>query len=302
MYNADLVERVSSGENMSASEFDSARYKEGIRREWGVSATAWKDNWPTWERAAQPVNDRLVELAEVCPGQRVLDVATGLGEPAFTAARIVGPTGSVLGTDIAPEMIAIARDNAAQLGMENIEFHEMDAEHPDLPEGTFHAALCRLGLMFFPNLRDALTRLRLLLIPGGRFAAAVWGPRDRSPFSTVTQGTIQEALNTPAPPPGTPGTFSLSDPNLLLQVFTESGYIEVQTDSVDIVFEYNSVKEFVHERYTTSASIRATLAAVPEEQQAAIWRRVEERTAEYTDPDGIIRLPAQILCVVGQNP
>ena len=298
----NIVECASLGENMSGSGFDSAHYKEGIRREWGVSATAWKDNWPTWERAAQPVNDRLVELARVCPGQRVLDVATGLGEPAFTAARLVGPTGSVLGTDIAPEMIAIAREHAAQLRMENIEFHEMDAEEPDLPAGTFHAVLCRLGLMFLPNLQDALTRLRLLLIPGGRFAAAVWGPRDRSPFSTVTQGTIQEALNTPAPPPGTPGTFRLSDPNLLRRVFAESGYIGALTDSVDIIFEYNSVEEFVHERYTTSASIRAMLANVPEEEQAAIWRRVAKKAAEYTDADGIIRLPAQILCVVGQNP
>ena len=72
---------------MSTSGFDPVQYKEGVRQEWGNSAGAWKENWPIWEQAAQMVNDRLVELAAIEPGHRVLDLATGLGEPAFTAAR-----------------------------------------------------------------------------------------------------------------------------------------------------------------------------------------------------------------------
>ena len=160
---------------MSESTFDANAYKAAQRHEWGQSATGWKHYWETWERGAQHVNDRLVELAEIQLGHQVLDIASGLGEPAFTTARKVGGVGKVVGTDIAPEMLAMARAEAEALGLRHVEFREMDAEAPDLPVHAFNAILCRFGLMFLPHLSTALTKLHQLLIPGGRFAAAVWG-------------------------------------------------------------------------------------------------------------------------------
>ena len=104
------------------------------------------------ERAAQHVNARLVELAHVDAGHQVLNIATGLGEPAFTAARRVGPVGRVVATDVSPQMLALAQEGASMLGLQNIEFREMDAEDADLSEHTFQAILCRWGLMFLPHL------------------------------------------------------------------------------------------------------------------------------------------------------
>ena len=158
---------------MSIPSFDPTQYKASQRREWGVSADGWKRHWNIWEQAAQHLNERLVELAWIRPGHRVLDVATGLGEPAFTAARRVGPNGSVVATDLSPAMLSLAREEAGRLGLRNVEFREMDAEAPDLPAQSFDAALCRWTLMFLPHLITALTRLRELLVPEGRFAAAV---------------------------------------------------------------------------------------------------------------------------------
>ena len=142
---------------MSTQPFDPAEYKAGQRQEWGAAADGWRRQWETIERFSQPVSDRLVELTRIRPGHRVLDVATGIGEPAVTAARAVGPSGSVVATDQAPEMLAIARERIAALGLRNIEFHEMDAEALDLPEESFNALLCRWGLMFLPNL-DSLVK------------------------------------------------------------------------------------------------------------------------------------------------
>ena len=113
---------------MSTEGFDPARYKAAQRQEWGAVAERWRKWWETIERGAQHVSDRLIELAEIQPGQRVLDVATGIGEPSLTAARRVGPTGSVVATDQAPQMLKIARERSDDLGLRNVEFHEMDAE------------------------------------------------------------------------------------------------------------------------------------------------------------------------------
>ncbi len=150
---------------MSIPSFDPTQYKAGQRREWGVSADGWKRHWNIWEQGAQRLNERLVDLARIRPGHRVLDVGTGLGEPAFTAARRVGPNGSVVATDLSSALLSLAREEAVSVGLRNVEFREMDAEAPDLPAQSFDAALCRWALMFLPHLVAALTRLRELLVP-----------------------------------------------------------------------------------------------------------------------------------------
>src|SRR5947209_6834032 len=111
---------------MATPAFDPTQFKAGQRHEWGVSAPAWRQNWALWEQAAQHVNARLVELACIQEGDRVLDIASGLGEPAFTAARRVGPSGWVVATDLSPEMLALAQAEAVQRGIAQIEFREMD--------------------------------------------------------------------------------------------------------------------------------------------------------------------------------
>ena len=127
---------------MSTPAFDPQSYKASQRDDWGIAADGWRKWWPVIERMMQPVSDRLMDLARVQSGHRVLDVATGIGEPAITAARRVGSTGQVLATDQAPQMLAIGRERAGQLGLANVEFHEMDAETLDLPAQSFDAILC----------------------------------------------------------------------------------------------------------------------------------------------------------------
>ena len=118
---------------MTTQQFDPARYKEGQRQEWDAVATGWRKWWEIIEGGARQVSDRMLELAEIQTGQRVLDVATGIGEPAVSAARKVGPTGHVVATDQSPQMLEIARERAASLGLQNMEFKVTDAEALELP-------------------------------------------------------------------------------------------------------------------------------------------------------------------------
>ena len=285
---------------MSTPSFDPTQYKAGQRHEWGVSANGWKRHWTIWEHAAQHLNERLVDLARIRPGHRVLDVATGLGEPAFTAARRVGPKGSIVATDLSPAMLALAQEEAVRLGLRNVEFREMDAEEPDLPARSFDAALCRWTLMFLPNLVVALTRLRELLVPGGRFAAAVWGAPEKVPFTSIPMRVIREVLQLPAPPAGTPGTFSLADEPVLERSFTRAGFTDIAIEHQTLTFEYRSIEEFIEERPATSASIRSMLAQASPAQRDQIWQMVSEAIGRYQNASGILRIPTEALCVVGK--
>ena len=122
------------------------------------------------------ISRRLIDLGEIKPGSRVLDIATGIGEPAITAANKVGSGGHVLPTDISPLMLSVAKQRAISLGLQNIiEFKEGDIETIDLPSSAFDAVLCRWGLMFLPDLKAGLSNIHQSLVEGGHLAAACLG-------------------------------------------------------------------------------------------------------------------------------
>ena len=284
---------------MNAQLFDPVQYKAGQRRQWGMSAAGWQQHWNIWERAAQHVNERLVALAHIQAGHRVLDIATGLGEPALTAARRVGPTGHVVATDLVPEMLALARENARALGLQHMSFQEMDAEAPDVPEHTFHAILCRWGLMFLPQPTTVLTGLRRLLVPGGRFAAAVWGSPEKVPFGTLPD-MIRQVLRRPPPPAGTPDAFSLADVRVLERTFTQAGFTEIHTERLTVTLEYASVDEIIRERQAAGPTFRAMLADISAEERVTVRHTMADAVGQYTGADGIVRLPNETICIVGQ--
>src|SRR5438477_18724 len=144
---------------------DPAQFRDGQRQSWNTAATGWRKWSKLIDDAAKPIAERLVELAGVEPGSRVLDVAAGYGEPSLTAARRVGPKGSVVATDISAEMISFGRERASAAGLENIEFVESDAAHLAFPEASFDAALSRWGIIFEPDAEAAAARVRSFLEP-----------------------------------------------------------------------------------------------------------------------------------------
>ena len=146
---------------------DSKLYKEEVRRGYDNAAAGWQKWWMTIETATEKVSKRLMELAQIQPGSKVLDIATGLGEPALTAAKQVGKSGKVIALDISSQMLSFAKERARSLGLQDVvEFKEADAETIDLPSSTFDAALCRWGLMFLPNPKVGLTNIYDSLVKG----------------------------------------------------------------------------------------------------------------------------------------
>jgi enediyne biosynthesis protein CalE5 len=220
----------------SPSFFNSEQFKTEQRQRWDSVAEGWKEWWKTVEVAAQKVSERIIELAEIKPGQKVLDIATGIGEPAITAARALvelasisgnksNDIGYVLATDISLQMLRIAKQRAAALGLQDIiEFIEGDAEMLELPESSFDAVLCRWGLMFIVNLNTALGRIYQSLVPDGRFVFAVWAEASKVPFISFPLNIVMHELNVPPPPPGTPGPFALSDIDILQNALSSARF------------------------------------------------------------------------------
>jgi SAM-dependent methyltransferase len=285
---------------MSTKSFDPVAYKAGQRREWTKAAKGWRKWWKTLETFLGPVGDRLVQLAGVRAGHRVLDVATGIGEPALSAARVVGPAGHVVGTDISPGMLELARERAAELGLGNVEFLEMDAEALDLPEGSFDAALCRFGLMFLPDVDRALGGINRLLASGGSFAASVWGPPERVPNSRETFRAVARVLDLPPPVPGTPGPFSLADADGLAGMFRAAGFADVQTQTLVARGEFDSLEDYVLYLQEISAPINNLLADETPERRRQVWRAVAEANEQFVSADGRLHLTGESILVVGR--
>ena len=188
---------------MSATEiFDPVAFKQAQRSDWQTAAAGWR----TWydvleaEAAGQAVSRKLVALAGLKPGDTVLDVATGYGEPALTAARAVTPRGRVVATDIAADLLAFGKERANAAGLDNVDFLESDAEALRFEDGSFDAILSRQGLQFLPDVLGTLGRLYVALKRGGRIAAAVWGSPDVVQFALVIPIILRE-LDLPVPPP-----------------------------------------------------------------------------------------------------
>jgi ubiquinone/menaquinone biosynthesis C-methylase UbiE len=271
-----------SGSN--SQPFSPEQFKAQQRQMWDNAAAGWQVWWPNIERGAQKVSDKLVEMAQIQPGDRVLDIATGIGEPAITAAKRVKPNGKVSATDISAQMITIAKSRAKSLGLDNVmEFTEGDAERLDLPKSSFNAVLSRWGLMFLPNLPGALGRIRELLIPGGRLAAAVWSTPAKVPMIDVAISTVRKQINAPPPPPGTLGPFSLADHEALKHSLVQAGFKDVRVEIFPITFDFDSAETYTRFQQAVTAPIQAMLANQTEEKQKQAWNAVTEAISRYAD-------------------
>ncbi|MGH7842696.1 MAG: class I SAM-dependent methyltransferase [Candidatus Binataceae bacterium] len=274
---------------MSDAKPDSEKLKSEQKRDWNAAAEGWKKWWPIFEQAAQHVSDRLVELAGVRPGARVLDIATGNGEPAVTAARRVGAGGRVIATDQSAGMLAIARERAAALGLDNLEFKESDAEALALSERDFDAVVCRWGFMFLPDLARALTGIRGRMKAGARLATAVWSTRDKVPMITIGTDLVRQLAGLPSPPFDALEPLRLADPSILTRELEAAGFKEVQVERRQVVFEFASPEAFTQFRRDVAAPFRALLERQTPELRDRIIAAVTDAARALVQPDGKLR-------------
>jgi SAM-dependent methyltransferase len=279
---------------------DPEEFKAAQRAIWSTVAPGWKKWWPLIEACAQPVNERLVELARVRPGSRVLDVASGLGEPALTAARRAGEKGSVLGVDLSPEMLALARDRVIRAKLSNVEFLEMDAEKLALEPASFDAAVSRWGIMLLMDPLAALRGVRAALRSGARAAFAVWGVPETVPFLALPMQAVRRELGIAAPPPGTPGPMVLGKPGDLEALLERAGFREIEVHVMTATMRFESPEQHRAFLEDQSGSLKKAMAEHTPEARERAWSAIARETQPYAQSDGSLRYENQVRCAVGR--
>jgi len=285
---------------MEATKPDAVEFRAGQRRDWGSAAKGWHDWQELIVSATAGVSRRLVEIAGIQAGDRVLDVAAGSGEPALTAAQVVGPQGEIVATDISPEMLAYARERAAAAGIDNVEFIEADASSLDFPPESFDAALSRWGIIFEPEAEAAAGRIRRFLKPGGRMAISSWGPPERVPMLAVPMRTVMTRLNVSPPPPGTPGPLSRPTSEAIAGILEGGGFSDVEVEQLELEFEWDSPEEFARFAREIAPPITALLANHPPDVREATWAAVVAAVRPHTDANGRLHLANLALLATGR--
>jgi ubiquinone/menaquinone biosynthesis C-methylase UbiE len=249
--------------------------KEAQLAAWTAVAPGWRKHDARLIDASALVSERLLDRARIKVGSRVLDVASGTGEPAIPAARRVGPSGFVLGMDFVEPMLSFAREKAGAAGLSNLEFRCVDGEALDVPAESFDAATIRWGIMFMPDAIACLRQVHRALTPGGHLAVACWAPPDRNPWASVPMTILMKHASVPPPAPGAPGLFAYADPKRLEATLAEAGFSSVVVEPLEITMaSFDVAADFWTYTRELAGPIAALFAKLSAEQQAAVTTEV----------------------------
>ncbi|MDB4971297.1 MAG: 2-heptaprenyl,4-naphthoquinone methyltransferase [Myxococcales bacterium] len=261
----------------------------------------WRKYDAVESRLTAPVSERMLDLASLTPGMRVLDLATGRGEPAVRAAERVGPTGHVLGVDPSDGLLQMAREKAARAGLSNLELHAVDAEALDrvAPAAHFDAATSRWGLMSMTSPVAALESAHRALKPDAILVAALWAEPDRVPYYTLPRRLL--ARYRPLPPfdPEAPGTFRYADPQRIARDFGRAGFTIEHTEESDVpVIEADTGAELA--AWVREALWLTLLLNDLSDDDQQRWEDDLTRAVEPLRSDGRIRLGGVTRIVVAR--
>lgn len=280
--------------------FDPAAYKQAVKEEWGRAAQGWHEWIPAINAWLDAATETMLDQAEVAIGSRVIDIAAGDGGQSISAAERVGPTGEVLATDIAPEFVDLATAVAGKLGLSQLKAEVMDAEALKRPDGCFDAAICRLGLMYLPDLNKGLLEIKRVLRPGGRLSAIVFTTAEKTPFFSIPVKMIRQKRGLPPPEPGQPGPFSLGTPGLLAESMRTAGFLNVHEEVVEAPLRFASAEECVRWRREASGTMQQMLSGLDDEAKEAIWIEITDAMRRFETADGFVS-PCEVLICSAQR-
>jgi SAM-dependent methyltransferase len=278
--------------------FDANQYKRTQHNQWNEDAAAWHRWGPTLQNWFGGVTQAMLDLAQLAPGQRVLDIAAGAGEPALSAAERVGPHGSVLATDLSENIIRFAQMTADERGLTHFKTQAMDGENLDLPDDAFDVVLCRFGLMYMPNRQRALAEWRRVLRTGGRAVVAVFSTPDKNGWGAVSIGVIRQRAQLPPPLPGQPGPFSLGGPGVLEGIFHDAGFRDIQARKLSAPLRMSSAAECVRFERESFGAFNQMMVHLPRAEREAIWNEVATALRVFESPTGF-EAPCEPIVGVG---
>jgi ubiquinone/menaquinone biosynthesis C-methylase UbiE len=261
-----------------------------------VAAEKWKAKSAAMGGA---VTDALVEYCRPLPGMRVVDLASGTGEPAISLAQRVGPQGSVTAVDQSSDLLDIAAERARNKKLSNFTIQQADAHLLPFADQSFDLATCRFGVMFFSDPQRALRELRRVLKPGARACFAAWGPMEQ-PYWQTTMKIVHRHVGGSMLPPGAADPFRFAAEGSLSEVLKAAGFRDVEESTQNLPWTWPGDAEEVFEYVCqVSAPFRPMLERVPADQWTVIRAEAKEAIERYRVDDEI-RFGADIVLASGK--
>jgi SAM-dependent methyltransferase len=263
------------------------------------------DRADSWHRAKQrreestgAVTELMLDLADLRPGDRVLDVAAGTGDSSLIAARRVEPNGHVLAVDMSANMLKRAEASAREAGLTNIETRVMNAATLEFEANSLDVVICRLALMLFANPTAALAEIHRVVKPTRKVAVMVFSAPERNPFHGLALQVARGIGNMPTPPPGQPGMFALGGEGLLDHVYRQAGFNGVSIHPGTIRRRYSSLQDAIQGMKGSSAALHDLMVKLSEADQDRAWEQIEKGLSQFAGPDGF-DAPGEVLIGVG---
>jgi ubiquinone/menaquinone biosynthesis C-methylase UbiE len=258
---------------------------------WSSVAAGWRKHDESLRRNTAEVTARMLDLARLGTGHKLLDLACGTGEPAIPAARRVGPTGYVAASDLVEEMVMFAREKALAQGLSNIEFRVADAEHLPLNPGSVDAVTIRWGMMFMPGPLAALSNAHRALKPGGCIVVANWAGPDKNPWASVALSVMKRHVDIPPPAPGATGLYSFADPERCSAMLVQAGFRDVAVESLEVpVIDVADGTEYFTWVREMAGPIASIYARLPADQQTLVAGEVAAEAQAQSQRRGKVKL------------
>jgi SAM-dependent methyltransferase len=282
-------------------QFDPVKYKNNTHDQWQAAAEAWYRWSPTLNKWLGKATDKMLEMAGVTSGHRVLDIAAGAGEQSITTAKKVGPSGYVLATDISSNILEYAKQMALQAGVNNLETKVMDGENLTLEDETFDVVISRVGLIYFPDQQKALKEMLRVLKPGGKVAAIVYSTPEKNKFFSVPVSIIRNRAKLSPPLPGQPGPFSLGAEGFIEKAFSQAGFINERSEPVDSPLLLSSARECVRFEKESFGALHQMMSSLSDSEKVSVWDEIEKELQKFESENGFAG-PCEMVVAVGEKP
>lgn len=253
--------------------------REQQKKSWNKFSAGWKK----WDNMTmnfmQPVGDAIITAIRPAATDIVLDIASGTGEPALTIASMLH-NGSLTMTDIAADMLVIARENADVRNIKNVDAVVCDVCEMPFQDNSFDAISCRFGYMFFPDMQLAATEMYRVLKAGGRMSTAVWNIPEKNFWVTAIMGTINKNMDLPQTPSGAPGMFRCCKPGLMRTILETAGFKNIKEEEVATKLNAGTLEIYWSMMTEVGAPIVAALSNADDNLKEKIKKEVFELVSQ----------------------
>ena len=272
-------------------------YRDASLRIWEEMAAGWEGHRRSVWEASRGVGEWLVDALDPQPGETVLELAAGVGDTGFAAARRLGAEGRLITTDFSDQMVEAARRRADELGVSNAEFRTLDAERMDLDDRSIDGVVCRWGYMLMADPAAALAETRRVLRDGGRVALSVWGDPERNPWASIPARALLEQTGAEPPDPLAPGVFAMASEERTRGLLEGAGLEPQRVETVDMAWWFESYADYWHHLTDVKGAIAMLVRALPDAERDALSTEIERRLRPYAEGDGY-RVPGMCLNVL----